>query len=385
MMLPLSIWLLDKVDPPAHSFVDGMLADALPATGRTRVILLVTRSRGGRSKPYRYGRAICIPGLMPRRHLARFINFALAWRLLARLRRHASRRGRQAAWFVRNEPIYLAAAVCARPANVPVIYQQSYPHEQFGSHALKRGVARLILRVCGRRIDGLLAVSPTGLDRLRRLFPPHLPGAFIPLLASQSAPMHATGHPLPDRPREFVYIGTHASDRRLEVVLQGVVLAIERGVDARVTLIGGHPQDWSRLRAVPGVVDLERRDCIRFVPPLSRDELLRRLPRYHAGLSLIPAEGIFRELSPTKLAEYLGAGLSVLASRGIPLQERFVTESGAGELVDFDAASIAEGVARMAAESADRHAQRRLSAFSYAAHQLSYRQHTKTLLTWIGR
>ncbi|MBY5268833.1 glycosyltransferase [Spiribacter salinus] len=384
MKRAVSLWLLDKVDPPTESFIDGMLAEALPKTGKTSVILLVSGHPARPNKPYRYGRAICVPRLLTRRHVARFLNFPLACWLLVRLRRRMSRQGRRCAWLVRNEPVYLAAAVCARRKDTPVIYQQSFPHDDFCRNPVKRGVARLILRSCRRGVNGLLAVSPLGLRRLSGQFPDAVKGAVIPLLAPSPALTNPLPAPTPHSPCECVYIGTHEPARQLDVVLEGVRQAVAEGVDVRATFIGGHPDDVTRLRRSPGVSSLEAQDRLRFVSPSPRAQLLEQLPAFDVGLSLIPPTDIFRESSPTKLTEYLGAGLTVLASSGIPLQEQFVTESGAGELVRFDPAAIAVGLGQLATETQRCHASRRRAARDYALRQLTYDQHVDALLDWVG-
>ena len=383
MKRAVSLWLLDKVDPPTESFIDGMLAGALPKTGKTSVILLVSRHPARSNKPYRYGRAICVPRLLARRHVARFLNFPLAWWLLVRLRRRMSRQGRCCAWFIRNEPVYLAAAVCARRKGISVTYQQTFPHADFSRNPLKRGVARLILRACRRGVDGLLAVSPLGLRRLSGQFPHAVKGSVIPLLAPSSALPDPLPAPTRQSPCECVYIGTHEPARQLDVVLEGVRQAVGEGVDVRATFIGGHPDEVTRLQGALGVSSLMAQDRLRFVAPLPRAQLLEQLPAFDVGLSLIPATDIFRESSPTKLTEYLGAGLAVLASSGIPLQEQFVTESGAGELVRFNPAAIAAGLEQLATEAPRRYAARRRAAKEYALQQLTYRQHVGSLLEWV--
>lgn len=55
------ICLLDKPYPPDHSFVTGMLAEALPRDGDVRVELLVAEPPDGPVSPVRYHRAACLP------------------------------------------------------------------------------------------------------------------------------------------------------------------------------------------------------------------------------------------------------------------------------------------------------------------------------------
>jgi glycosyltransferase involved in cell wall biosynthesis len=379
------IWLLDKADPPVESFIDGMLADALPKTARIRVILITSRHRAGRRRPYRYGRAICIPTLLPRRHVARFFNLWVAARMLQALQGRLAHQQRRWALFVRNEPVFLAAAVWARQARASVVFQQSFPHERFAPNPVKRFVARWILWACRGGVDGLVAVSPLGLERLEKAFPNAKQGTVIPLLAPQVEGVSGDWLPNRHRPCECVYIGAHDPARRLDVVLAGVGQAIDRGVELRVTLIGGQPRDCERLRRQPGVAALEAAGHVRFLPPMPRHDLLTRLSGFDVGLSLIPPTAVYREASPTKLTEYLGAGLAVLASAGIPLQSQFVRRAGAGELVAFEPGAIAEGLACLAQEPAATHRQRREAGRAFAMQQLRYQNYGDGLSRWLDR
>ncbi len=381
-MRPRMVWLLDKGDPPAESFIDGMLAHDLPASGAARVLLVTSRGAGA-ARPRRYGRAVCLPVLGPRRGVSRFLNLPRVWALVRRLRRRAAARGARLVLAPRNEPVHLLGAALARGPDTPVVFQQTFPHERQGRNAIKKGVARLLMAAARRRVDGLLAVSPLGLERLRGYFPAGLPGDVIPLLAARSERVAAVPPEPAARPLQVVYTGSHRADRRLETVLAGIVRAVGEGAALQAHFIGATPAEAERLRRVPGVEALIASGHLRLRPPMPRPELVAALPAFDLGLSLIPPTPIFREASPTKLTEYLGAALPVLASEGIPLQETITRDSGAGTLVPFDTAAITRALHQHATESPEQRHQRRHNALDHARTHLDYTTHLPALTRWL--
>ncbi|MCG5526256.1 glycosyltransferase [Ectothiorhodospira haloalkaliphila] len=340
------ICLLDKADPPAESFIDGMLAAELPAVG-CRVWMLCARGEAG-LRPRRYGHAVCLPWLRPRRGVGRFINLPLAWWRVRRLQARARRRGLKVALLARNDPIQLLAAALVRRAPARLVFQQTFPHEHASHPWSKRTLARWLMRLASRRVDALMAVSPLGLERLRGYFPAGLPGIVVPLLVP-AAERAAHVWPADTGPMRFVYMGTHDPDRRLDLVLEAIVEAVSRGAHVHFDFIGGRPDELAPLRCVTGVTALEQAGRLRFISPVPRSDMPALLARYQVGLSLIPPLPIYREASPTKLAECMGAGLAVLASRGIPLQERMVEDSGGGYLVDWEVSAMADAIVALSA------------------------------------
>lgn len=373
------ICLLDKPYPPDHSFVTGMLAQALPNGGDVRVRLLVMAPDSGPLAPARYHRAVCLPMIpdFSRRGDSRLRAMLAARRLASALIDKARRRGERAVLFVRNHPALLLVAASLRHAVDGLVFQSSYPLELQDKGRVGRFAYRSVLRIGGHFVDGVIAVSPLGLQRAQALCSRQAKGLVVPLLS--------------DLPRAIVpgdniwggggttvrciYTGTHAARRRLDVVLEGAVAVLDSGADVAFAFVGGSPEQIDALRHVSGVRRLEDAGFIRFVETVPRPTLPRLLMSADFGLSLVPETPLNREMSPTKLSEYLGAGLAVLASRGVDLQETFVQESEAGILVPFDRDAIADGIRRLAMDreyletckiNAERYAGRYLDYAHYA-------------------
>jgi len=330
-----------------------MLAQALPRDGDVRVQLLVMAPEGSPLGPQRYHRAACLPMIpdFSRQGNSRVRAMLTARRLASTLIDKARRRGERVVLFVRNHPALLLVAASLRGRADGLVFQSSFPLERQGNRA-RRGLHQAALRLGGRRVDGVLAVSPLGLERARSLCSDYAPGLVVPLLSDlprASAAEDAIWGGDKGSVR-FIYVGTHGAQRRLDVVLAGAVGALNAGANAAFVFVGGKPEEIAALRTSSGVQRWEGESRIRFIEALPRPTLPGLLGGADVGLSLVPATRINREMSPTKLAEYMGAGLAVVASRGVDLQETFMRDSAAGLLVPFDAQSIADGIGQMCAD-----------------------------------
>jgi glycosyltransferase involved in cell wall biosynthesis len=350
------IALLDKEYPPHHSFVDGMLAGALGQEPEFTVRLVVsvgTQANINKVSVHRYGRATCLPLLFQRRGAGRFANFLVVlWAIRPMVLRERAR-GHRVVLFVRNCPVLLLAARLLRKDIDRLVFQSSFPHEETAAWFHQRWLARSLYRLSTGGIDALLALSPLGLERIGRLFPGVDKGEYIPLAAGSPdtlPPIKISSDGRHERPTKFIYIGTHHPIRRLDFVLRGILQAVQDGANGRFVFIGGKENDVQRLIHEEGIPELVRDGILTFHPPISRPELLQRLGDFDVGLSLIPNTTLYRESSPTKLTEYMGAGLAILATTGIPLQEKFVRDSQAGVLVGWSSKEIAQAIKTLCAD-----------------------------------
>jgi glycosyltransferase involved in cell wall biosynthesis len=231
------------------------------------------------------------------------------------------------------------------------LFQSSYPLDAHHKSFFKRIAHRGLIRVASRGVTGVLAVSPLGLERARALCSPRAHGLVVPLLSdlpqSPNANEALWGGTIESV--RFIYAGTHAPRRRLDIVLEGVVAALEEGIDAAFLFVGGKEQEVELLREACEIQAWERSGRIRFLNAVPRPELPSLLSGADVGMSLVPRTDVNREMSPTKLAEYLGAGLAVLASHGVDVQEFIVNQSDAGILVNFNVDDIHNGISFISA------------------------------------
>lgn len=341
--MKITISVIDKSYPPNHSFINGMLSYELPDLNN-KVILLVSKGKA-REKAYKYKRAICLPVLFERKHILRFFNFFLIVYYLLYLKKRYGSSNNKTSLFVRNEPVYLLACSLLNNKFHKVIYQQSFPHEQGSIFSVKKQVAKLFILISRKKVDGLITVSPLGLKRLKKYFPNNIDTIYIPLLSYETERLNSITdiRLLNDNDNiRFIYIGSHGRKRKLNIVLEGIYKAYKNGVNAIYDFIGGSKDDINRLRRYDFVIELEKNNIINFIERIPRKQLLKQMSDYDIGLSLIPPSKIYEESSPTKLVEYMSYGQAVLATRGIPLQVKFVKESNGGILVNWDVDDIFE-------------------------------------------
>ena len=364
------IALLDKEYPPNHSFVDGMLASELAKEKDIRVELLVSGS--SIDKVCRYNKAICIPLLYSRKGVYRFINFFKAIILLNNI--FKKNKKNEIILFVRNEPIYLLACAFIKKKNFKLIFQSSFPHEEVANSFFKRLLARWFYKIAGRRVDSLLAVSPKGLERLKKLIPYAKKNNFIPLLSDEN--IKVNDFELKDQKKRIkvIYVGTHSKERKLEIVLKAITKAIDKGLSAEFKFIGGEAEDIKRLSNVDGVDQLKKKGIIKFFKKIPRENLWSEFVNVDIGLSLIPPDKHYKEASPTKLSEYMRAGIAVLASNGIDLQEEFIKQSGGGILCDWNEDVISDSLINISINRVELNIMKK-KGYKYSIMNLNYRNY----------
>lgn len=379
------IALVDKPWPPDHSFVRGMLAQVVASQPDIKVRLVVSRD-GAQYRPVRrFERAACWLGMAPRRHIWRFVNLFFVLKLGIYQLRRERKRGNKIVLFVRNDPIMLLAAALLRPWASRLIFQSSFPHELYSGGRVKKGFARLLYRLAGRRVDAVTGVNSLGVERVARYCPNAQKGPHIPLL-SDFVINRAVGIPakLDHEGLRFIYIGAHTPGREMGQVLASVVAALEEGSGSIFTFVGASNAEIDTLRSVGGVEYWISKGRVIFSGPVPRTEIPRLLCEADVGLSLIPPRPMYVESSPTKLAEYLGAGLLVLASKGIPMQEEFVKKSRAGVLVDWDVSAIVKGIRKLEQLSPAEFEQARQQWIEFAHQELSYKSYLSSFRSLIG-
>jgi hypothetical protein len=238
-----------------------------------------------------------------------------------------------------HDPELLGAALLLKMGGARVVYDvhEDLPVQILGKAwipgPLRRpvgGLARLAERLAAAVFDLVVAATPVIADR----FPPGKTVLVrnMPLL-DELVP--AEGTPFPERSRTAVYVGAITEQRGARQMAAAAALLAEGG-GAGLVLAGELASE--ELRELPGW----SRVC--YVGWQSRTELRRTLADVQVGLlPLLPAPNYVTSL-PTKLFEYMSAGLPVVAS-DFPLWREIVHGAGCGLLVDpEDPAALARAV-----------------------------------------
>jgi hypothetical protein len=331
--------IVDKAFPPDHSFVSGMLADALPRAAGVRVTLVCERGAASRTVA-RVGRARCVAALAPRRGAGRLRGALQLVRLLRRL-------GPCDAVLVRNDPLRLAVAALCRPRGARLVFQSSFPHIEALPGSLRAIGASLLWRFAGPAVDAVLAVSPDGLARLSRRMP-RARGGWIPLLVEPwlfDVPRRPAGD---DGPLQLLYVGSHDADRSLDAVLTAIAAAADaRPGRLRATFVGGTAATHAPLLRTAAIAAAVRDGTITLHAAVPRRALSAHFAAAHVGLSLIPPRPRFLEASPTKLGEYAAAGLTVLVSTGIRWQDTLAAALPDAYATSFDVGTMTDAIVRL--------------------------------------
>ncbi|MBT4959417.1 MAG: glycosyltransferase [Flavobacteriaceae bacterium] len=372
-MKTLILALLDKSNPPDHSFVNGMLSNVLASEPDISVSLIVSKnSIRKQNYIFRYFNAICIPKLFIRRGVFRFLNFFVVLKLLFCLILRAKKRKKNIILFVRNDPIFLLASSLLKPFVSKIIFQNSFPHEK-NSKGLKSSVAKFIYKLCAPKIDSIISVSPLGEERLRHLFPSVSNISHIPLLAEKIVfDKKKINDSIDKKLLDFIYIGSHDRMREINIILDAIVHAVkDLKVKARFSFVGATKIEIDQYLLIQGVQDLVAENIIFFKSKVQRSQIWDYISDADIGFCLIPPKDIYIEASPTKLAEYLSCGLAVIANREILLQEKVISISKAGVLTEFNSNSIAIEIMNL---TQDRQKLKlmRLNAISYSKNSFSY-------------
>ena len=81
---------------------------------------------------------------------------------------------------------------------------------------------------------------------------------------------------------------------------------------------------------------------------LDPSEIPRYLSAADVGLSFVKATYATQSRSPTKIPEYLAAGLPIIANSGVGDVDKLITDDGVGVLIDsFDSDSYRQAIRRL--------------------------------------
>jgi glycosyltransferase involved in cell wall biosynthesis len=183
-------------------------------------------------------------------------------------------------------------------------------------------------RMAARWLSGIVVANPVSVPR----FPP----ATTALVRNfpRVEPSAPEPPPYEERPADVVYVGALSPSRGLDVMLEvarRLPGGAKGGSSARLLLVGefAAPSFEERARHTPG---WERCEYLGWLP---NPEVTRVLGRARVGLAVLRPTPAYREAYPTKMFEYMLAGVPVVAS-DFPLWRDVVEDAGCGVLVDPD-------------------------------------------------
>lgn len=249
-------------------------------------------------------------------------------RTVAAVFRRARGEGRDAVIHLHDSDL-LGAGLALKLAGRRVVYDahEDTPKQMRYQHWIPRPARPLAALaaaatefVAGRVFDGIVAAEPANAGRfpgkktvLVRNYP-----IVRDLIDPEEPPYEA-------RPPIMLYLGSITQVRGLEEMLRlAELLHVEIGAEL---LLGGpfHP---ATLRS-----SVEGRRGVHALGYVAREDVASVMARARLGLVLLHPERKYVEAYPTKLFEYMAAGLPVVAS-DFPEWRRIVLDAGAGLTVD---------------------------------------------------
>jgi len=147
-----------------------------------------------------------------------------------------------------------------------------------------------------------------------------------------------------DAPLELVYIGSISKARGRDIMLEAIAIANQGGCIARLTLVGANDAELAYCLEYTRRIGID--DAVLVRGRIPGAEIPACLQHADAGLCLWEDQPWWRFNPPTKLFEYLVAGLPVLAS-DIRTHTAYVADGRNGFIFRYDSKSLARAIGLM--------------------------------------
>ncbi|MHA1491133.1 MAG: glycosyltransferase family 4 protein [Promethearchaeota archaeon] len=143
----------------------------------------------------------------------------------------------------------------------------------------------------------------------------------------------------------FIYVGTLAKIRRLDIIVKAFSLVKEEVKNAKLLMVGDG-SGKEELEKLSMNLNLEK-DII-----FTGNIPYKNVPKYiclaDIGLSPIIPLDYYKMSSPTKMLEYMACGIPAIGNREIMDMKNVISKSKGGILVDFNTKSFSSGMIRLA-------------------------------------
>lgn len=156
--------------------------------------------------------------------------------------------------------------------------------------------------------------------------------------SSETGPRRASG------PFTLGYLGTVGPPYLLDEVFALLMMARTIRPDARLLILNRRDHDYIRDRAKACKVPTDALE----LKAVTHDQVPRELWRVSAGVVFITPTPCRRSCAPTKLGEFLAAGVPCIANAGVGDLEKILEGEGVGVIVeDFSPGALEAGVSAL--------------------------------------
>jgi glycosyltransferase involved in cell wall biosynthesis len=218
---------------------------------------------------------------------------------------------------------------------------QQVLHKEWIPHALRRPLSRALAaaqRWLPRAADAVILAE----DSYVRNFP-CAPNVTVvrnfPVLPARAKRIYRS------EVLRLVYVGDIRIVRGVSECIELTHRLVHQGIPAELHLVGSFAdaQEEAQMQALVHRLGLDRR--VQFLGRRPPEEIPFLVQECDVGLALLHPIGNYRESYPSKMFEYMAAGLPVVASH-FPLWERVLVDHDCGRVVDpLDVDAAAQAVA----------------------------------------
>jgi glycosyltransferase involved in cell wall biosynthesis len=247
------------------------------------------------------------------------------------------------------------APACGLLGRVPVaLYWNEHPAHTFHGGRwgwVSAGLAKVLVSLAYASARRAALVMPIGEAHHDDLIAHGVAPQQIQLIPmgvdERFARLAATRTPRAEKePLSVIYTGTVQHERGRDVMLDGFALARQRGAACRLTLVGA--SDVERDYCLRRGAALGIADVLTVVGRVPGDAIPDYLWHADAGICAWEDRIWWRFNPPTKLFEYLAAGLPVLASR-IRTHTLYLVDGESGLIFDYEPHAFADALLRLCA------------------------------------
>ena len=254
----------------------------------------------------------------------------------------------------------LLAVVVSRLAGVPFFYWCSYPfpeHDQLAAQA-RTGWRRwlgqakaairffLLYKVVCRFADHVFVQSQRMKEDMHRYGVPLAKMTPVPMGVSARMTDWVAAHPVAVVSLRIVYLGTLASVRRLDMLLEAFVLVRQNLPDAQLIFVGDGDHPSERQALVDRATALGLGTSVVFTGFVPMEEAWSLSASAAVCVSPFYPTPVLSSTSPTKLVEYLALGRPVVCNDH-PEQSQIIRDSGAGLCVAWSADAFASAISEL--------------------------------------